>query len=257
MSDASRFDPAGGQGPWRRWEMGELRSPRAAARHAEVASVDSGAETERRELSRRQAELQALRERAMQEGREAGYREGHEKGLAEGREQGLEEGRRQAQEELEARKREVLAPLGELARQFSEALDTLDDTVAEDMVDLALETGRQLAGEALKSRPRQVLELVRALLHTEPPLVGQQRLWLHPLDHKLVEKHLGEELAAAGWTLQPDDQLSRGGCRVTSASGELDATWETRWQAVKAQVRRRPPASEAGERRQEEKEKPR
>lgn len=243
MSDASRFDPGGQQGPWRRWEMGELRSPRAAARHAEAASVDPAAEAQRREQSRRQAELRALRERAMEEGRQAGYGEGLEQGHAEGLEKGLEEGRRQAQEELDARKREVLAPLGELARQFGDALDTLDDTIAEDLVDLALETGRQLAGDALKSRPRQVLELVRTLLHTEPPLLGQQRLWLHPLDHKLVDKHLGEELAAAGWKLQPDDQLSRGGCRVTSASGELDATWETRWQAVKAQVRRRQPAN--------------
>jgi len=246
MSDTSRFDPGGQQGSWQRWEMGELRSPRKAARHAEAASADPGIEAQRLEQSRRQAELQALRERAMQEGRQAGYQEGLEQGHAEGLEKGLAEGRRQSQEELEARKRELLAPLGELAQQFSEALDSLDDAIAEDMVDLALETGRQLAGEALKTRPRQVLELVRTLLHTEPPLVGQQRLWLHPLDHKLVDKHLGEELAAAGWTLQPDDQLSRGGCRVTSASGELDATWETRWQAVKAQVRRRQPVREPG-----------
>lgn len=242
MSDASRFDPGGQQGAWQRWEMSELRSPRSAVHHAEAASVDPGVEAQRREQSRRQAELKSLRERAMQEGRQVGYQEGLEQGHAEGLEKGLAEGRRQAQEELEARKRELLAPLGELAQQFSGALDTLGEAIAEDLVDLALETGRQLAGEALKSRPRQVLELVRTLLHTEPPLVGQQRLWLHPLDHKLVEKHLGEELSAAGWTLQPDDQLSRGGCRVTSASGELDATWETRWQAVKAQVRRRQPA---------------
>ncbi|EWH03499.1 flagellar assembly protein FliH [Halomonas sp. BC04] len=127
----------------------------------------------------------------------------------------------------------------------------LDEEVANEMVELALATGRQLAGEALKARPRQVLELVRALLHTDPPLTGQQRLWLHPLDHKLVEQHLGQELEAAGWKLQPDDQLSRGGCRVTSASGELDATWETRWQAVKAQVRRRRPATAAAEDEQE------
>ncbi|MCE8005365.1 FliH/SctL family protein, partial [Billgrantia ethanolica] len=132
-----------------------------------------------------------------------------------------------------------VAPLRPLAEQFSIALEGLDEEIANDLVELALATGHQLAGEALKARPRQVLELIGALLHTEPPLVGQQRLWLHPLDHKLVEEHLGTELAAAGWKLQPDAQLTRGGCRVTSANGELDATWETRWQAVKSQVRRR------------------
>ena len=80
---------------------------------------------------------------------------------------------------------------------------------------------------------------MRELLHTEPPLVGQQRLWLNPNDHALVEEHLGNELRAANWKLQPDDQLARGGCRVTSAQGEIDATFESRWQAIQAQSRKR------------------
>ena len=84
----------------------------------------------------------------------------------------------------------------------------------------------------------------RSLLHTDPPLIGHQRLWLNPSDRDLVAEHLREELDAAGWTLQPDDQISRGGCRVTSANGELDATWESRWAAVKAQVRHRQPQTE-------------
>ena len=59
-----------------------------------------------------------------------------------------------------------------------------------------------------------------------------------------MNEYLGKELKAAGWALQPDDQVSRGGCRVTSATGELDATWESRWQAVRQQVRGRHSASE-------------
>ncbi len=245
MSETGHTTRGESQPPWRRWEMGELRAPRQASESRQEAAPQ--AEARRRETERRQAELDALHKKVHREGYEAGHREGLEAGHAEGLAKGLEEGRRRAQEELETRAREEFAPLATLAGEFGEALTSLDEALAEDLVDLALETGRQLAGEALKARPRQVLELVRALLHTEPPLVGQQRLWLHPLDHRLVEQHLGEELAAAGWTLQPDDQLTRGGCRVTSSHGELDATWETRWQAVKAQVRRRrPTASSSG-----------
>lgn len=241
MSDTRHIDPGGRQKPWRRWEMDELRPPQASpGSHSPPDGNDPAAERRRHEGERRQADLDALRQQATQEGRDAGYREGFESGHREGVEKGLEEGRQQAQQELEARKHELLAPLGELAQQFSTALDTLDDTIAEDLADLALETGRKLAGEALKEQPCQVLDVVRKLLHTDPPLMGQQRLWLHPQDHALVERHLGEELSAAGWALQPDDQISRGGCRVTSASGELDATWETRWQAIESQVRRRP-----------------
>lgn len=241
MSDTERDATLGGEAPWRRWQMGELRTPRRESA-AGPAGEDDARLASQREARRQQEALDALRDQARREAYEEGLRQGREAGHAEGLARGLEEGRRQAEDEHQRRLEETVAPLVPLARHFGEAIEALDDAVADDLVELALVTGRQLAGEALKARPRQVLELVRALLHTEPPLVGQQRLWLHPLDHRLVTKTLGEELEAAGWTLQPDDQLSRGGCRVTSASGELDATWESRWQAIQDQVRKRRPA---------------
>ncbi|MBA2779528.1 flagellar assembly protein FliH [Billgrantia kenyensis] len=223
--------------PWRRWQMDELESERQ--RSSSPAALDPADEARRRAQFQRQAELKALREKVMQEAREEGHRAGFEAGRQEGHAQGLLEGREEARQELEQQIHALAAPLQPLAEQFTAALEMLDEEIANDLVELALATGHQLAGEALKARPKQVLELVQALMHTEPPLVGQQRLWLHPKDHKLVEEHLGAELEAAGWKLQPDPLLTRGGCRVTSANGELDATWESRWQAVKSQVRRR------------------
>ncbi len=228
--------PTGRQDAWQRWSMAELRQELPGAA---TAPRDRAEELRRKEAFRRQAELKALREQVLREAREEGYQAGFAEGKQAGHVEGLAEGRQQAQRELQQRIATELAPLAPLANAFAEALATLDEALGNDLVELALATGQQLAGEALKARPRQVLVLIRALLHTEPPLTGQQRLWLHPLDLKLVEEHLGHELQAAGWKLQPDDQISRGGCRVTSASGELDATWESRWEAVTAQVRRR------------------
>ncbi len=252
MSDLPRPDSEwtprpGSKVAWRRWQMGELR-----ARHESEPEADGGPspdETARRKAAfQRQAELSALRDKVSREAHEQGHREGLEAGHAEGHAQGLaqgrEEGREQARQAFEREAQEALEPLQHLAEQFSEALTRIDEEVAAELVELALATGRQLAGEALKARPKQVLEIVRALLHTEPAMTGKPRLWLHPRDHALVEEHLGKELEAAGWRLQPDDQITRGGCRVTSASGELDATWESRWKAVKRQVRGRKPAAE-------------
>ena len=224
--------------PWRRWQMDELHQEQPEE-HAAVHAPDPAEQARRRAAFQRQAELKAQRDKIMQEAREEGYRSGFEAGHAEGHAEGLEAGRQEAQQELTQQIEATLTPLLPIAERFSRALAQLDEEVAADLVDLALATGYQLAGDALKARPRQILELVKALLHTEPPLVGQQRLWLHPLDHKLVAQHLGTELEAAGWSLQPDTELTRGGCRVTSANGELDATWESRWQAVKSQVRKR------------------
>ncbi|SDS00911.1 flagellar assembly protein FliH [Pseudomonas oryzae] len=225
---------------WRPWQMEELASPPQAGRQQR--------ETQRQEALRqaafkRNAELQALREQAQQQAREQGYREGFAEGRDAGYAAGLEEGRRQGELELQQQLQQTLQPLQGLAAQFSAALAQLDEQIAAQLVDLALVTGRQLAGEALEAHPEQILEIVRELLHSEPALSGQPRLWLHPADLLLVKAHLGAELEAAGWRLQPDGEISRGGCRASAASGELDASRERRWEALVAQIRHRQQAA--------------
>jgi len=237
MSD--QRPPHGGE-QWRPWQMEELVSPQQAGRQQR--------ETQRQEALRqtafkRNAELQALREQAQQQAREQGYREGFAESRDAGYAAGLEEGRRAGELELQQQLQQTLQPLRELATQFSAALAQLDERIAGQLVDLALVTGRQLAGEALETHPEQILEIVRELLHSEPALSGQPRLWLHPSDLLLVKAHLGAELEAAGWRLQPDSELTRGGCRASAASGELDATRERRWEALVAQVRHRQQAT--------------
>lgn len=188
--------------------------------------------------------LDAEHKRLHEAARKKGHAEGLKAGQAEGYAKGLEEGRKAAHEELQQQIEAALRPVQHLAVHFSDALALLNNDMAKDLVELALVTGRQLAGDALNANPGQVVDLVRALLHSEPAMHGKPRLWLHPQDHDLVDEYLGNELKAAGWALQPDDQVSRGGCRVTSATGELDATWESRWEAVRQQVRGRHSASE-------------
>ena len=236
------FDP---HGDWRRWQMEELAvtaSERASdgeiptAHQRKVQAAQKAAEqAHQREESERQALYERLRQQAKEDGYKAGFEQGHKEGLEKGSEEAVE----QAQADLKEQVRLTITPLQALAKQFSDALEHIDDTIAHDLVELALATGKQIAIDALHETPEQMLTIVRELLHTEPPLVGQQRLWLNPDDHDLVEEHLGNELRAASWKLQPDDQLARGGCRVTSAQGEIDATFESRWQAIQAQSRKR------------------
>lgn len=219
---------------WQRWDMGELQSPRkpVAATPQDKPSTPSA-----------DADLLALRQQVIEDAKQVGFKEGYDAGLQQGYEEGIakgqEDGLKQALETQQQQINDTLAPLLPLGTAFAQALKELDAEIGQDLVDLAMSTGRQLAGEALKARPKQVLEIVRELLHTDPSVSGQPRLWLHPKDHALVEEYLGQELTAAGWALQPDDQISRGGCRVTSYNGELDATWESRWLSVKRKVRRR------------------
>ncbi|WP_043526227.1 flagellar assembly protein FliH [Litchfieldella xinjiangensis] len=222
-------------GQWHRWHMGELGNPTRERQQRDQARQDAI----RQQVFKRNAELETLREKAIEEARQEGYHAGFEAGRADGFDEGHREGREAGEKEMQQQMQQALSPLAPLAQRFSEALEQLDADIAADLVELALTTGRQLAGEALAAHPEQVLNIVRELLHVEPSLSGQPRLWLHPADLSLVQAHLGAEFAAAGWKLQPDDQISRGGCRVTSPSGELDATWESRWEAIASQIRKR------------------
>ncbi|MFV8781614.1 flagellar assembly protein FliH [Microbulbifer sp. SA54] len=205
---------------WRRWQPDDLSGERAR---------------ERRDAAQRTLaeELKALREQARAEGR----REGYDVGFAEGYAQGTEEGRLAGNAETAQQREVLLAPLAELARSFSDALASLDDVIAEDISALAITVGRQLADDALQAQPQQVAELVRALLREEPTLNGGTRLWLHAEDLALVQQVLGAELERAGWQLDQDPRIERGGCRVTTVNSEIDASRETRWQALLARVR--------------------
>lgn len=233
MSD--RREPQAGT-QWRPWQMDELAGAGEPARQQREAQRQ---EALRQAAFKRNAELQTLRDQAHQQAREQGYQEGFAEGRQAGYAAGLEEGRQAGETELQQQLQQTLQPLLGLAGQFGAALAQLDEQVAGQLVELALVTARQLAGEALELHPEQIVEIVRELLHNEPALTGQPRLWLHPADLLLVKAHLGDELEAAGWRLQPDSAIARGGCRAAAASGELDATRERRWEALIAQIRHR------------------
>ncbi|GAB3390980.1 flagellar assembly protein FliH [Azotobacter armeniacus] len=228
---------------WRPWLMDELDRPR----EERPEPHDQRLATLRQQAAKRNAEFEALREQARQDASRQGYDEGYDEGFAAGRADGyaygVEEGRQAGEQAQQEQTREALEPLLALSRNFAQALEQLDGQIAEHLVDLALATARQLAGEALKAEPEQILPIIRDLLHSEPALTGQPRLWLNPADLPLVKTHLGGELEAAGWKLQPDALITRGGCRASGASGELDATWEARWAGIARQVRKRQSAA--------------
>jgi flagellar assembly protein FliH len=230
-------------GSWQRWQMDELKQPPQPQPSDQIsqhqrrvkAAQEAAKQAQQRETEKRQALYDETRQKAEKDG----YQVGFERGRQEGQTQGIDEGREQAKQELEQQIQQAVTPLEPLARRFTEALEKLDDDIAQSLVELALTTGKHLAGDALEASPEHILPIVRELLHTEPPLIGQQRLWLHPDDHDLVARHLGDELGAASWKLQPDAQLGRGSCRVTSAQGEVDATFASRWQAINTRKRQR------------------
>ena len=166
--------------------------------------------------------------RIRKEARVDGEAEGRAAGLAEGRRTGHTEGLATGLAAASAHAERLRA----LAQSLPDALRRAEEELSRTVLTLALDVARQVVHRTLKTEPEWVLPVVRDLLNTEPALRGEPRLLLHPDDVALVRSSLGEEIEAAGWQVRADDGITRGGCRVQSATGELDGTLETRWKRV-------------------------
>lgn len=211
---------------WERWEMGTIDGnpqPSASRKAAERRSVPPPPPPQPKiDL----ADLARIRKEA----RIDGEAEGRATGLAEGRKTGHTEGLATGLAAASAHAERLRA----LAQSLPDALRRAEEELSRTVLALALDVARQVVHRTLKTEPEWVLPVVRDLLNTEPALRGEPRLLLHPDDVALVRSSLGQEIEAAGWQVRADDAITRGGCRVQSATGELDGTLETRWKRVTA-----------------------
>ena len=214
------------QTAWQRWEMASFAHTLPVQAAQAAPANEPEAPPIELPLQIDEAALTKLRLEAQMAGAAEGRDQGHAQGLAEGRAAGLAAVQAQA------------AQLQTLALALPAALQLAQDSVADDLLALALDIARQVLGQALAAQPQAILAVVHELLQAEPSLSGAPQLLLHPDDAALVKELLADDLKAAGWRVRPDAQMARGGCRVTAHSGERDATVQARWERVSAALAR-------------------
>jgi flagellar assembly protein FliH len=156
--------------------------------------------------------------------RQAGYQEGYRDGLV----------------ALENFKRSILqqnaAQFGALLQQFDEQLDTLELDMARALTRVAASIAQQVVRDELRAQPDRIArvahEAIEAVLMSARHIVVQ----VNPQDHALVEAGAAEVIAARGARLVSDASIERGGCRVLSDVGTIDARIESRWAHASATV---------------------
>ena len=175
-----------------------------------VPEVRSGADAGRRPMTAR--ELEEL----------------HNQARAEGFEQGLKEGREAGSREFVQR----LELLGNAMRQLSTPFEQLDESVEQQLVQLAMLVARQLVRRELKADPTQVVAVVREALAALPVAARDVRLALNPEDAEMIREVLSLQEGDQAIRVVEDPVQSRGGCRVLSETSQIDATVESRLNAV-------------------------
>ena len=159
-------------------------------------------------------------ERIHEEARTSGY----EAGLAEGR----QIGEQQARELLDAQSAALAAIIGNLRNAVSE----LEQSVADDLLSLAIEIAAQVTRGAISVKPALLLPTIREAIATLPLHHAHIVLRLNPKDIEHVRAGIGEQLAQTGVQLLEDSTITQGGCLLLAGASEVDATIETRWQRV-------------------------
>lgn len=162
---------------------------------------------------------------------EARERAAWEEAYAQGRAAGMTAMRH----EIDARVQKLDAQVQRLAAVLdllAEPLRELDTDMERQLVTLAYALARQLIRRELSIDPAQVIGIVRDTVALLPAAARDVRVHLHPEDAALVRERLAEPAADRAWRLIEDPVQSRGGCRVTTDSSQIDARLETRLAAA-------------------------
>lgn len=167
-------------------------------------------------------------ERAREQAQAAGHAQGYAAGLA----QGLAEGRERAAEALAEDAARLAALLDSLAAPLAE----LEQELLDNLLRLACALAKQVVRRELTAVPTRVGELVREGVAALPPAARQISIHLNPLDLDLVRGIGPRGRNDARWELVADASLTRGGCRISTESSEVDLTLETRLATVFARL---------------------
>jgi len=229
------------QTAYQRWELrsfGDSRPSVVAQREREqeqaraLAAEESAAQAEVQEAEYAEAEqapapnypteeeLAAIREQARQQGYDAGFKAGHEEGMA------------QALDEQRAATEQAIAPVRQIADNFSTALREADQAISNEVLELALHLAKGMIKTALRVKPELILPIVREAIEYLPVLQQPALLILNPEDAAVVRDGIAEELDKGGWRVIDDPTIERGGCKVDTASNQIDATVASRWQRL-------------------------
>lgn len=185
-----------------------------------------------------QVELSRLRQQAEKkgyaQGQTRGIEEGKAQGYEEGFQQGLQEGIAQGLAGQQQRQQEQLAQFAQLIDNFNITLDSLDSVMTSRLVQVALMATRSMLGEsALTANAHQwLMTRIQQLLNEESLRQGSVKLWVSDKEPESLLQQLKTIVEPRGWELCLDAQMLPGGCRISTDSGDLDASVETRWNTL-------------------------
>lgn len=207
---------------FQRWQVGSFDSKPPSATPEHTPTTEGRPETTSTPEPAPKFNLPTAEdiERIHEEARSSGY----QAGLAEGR----AAGEQQAREIAESQAQLFLALVENLKKSIAE----LEQTVADQLLALAIEIARQVTRSTVNVRPETLVPVIREAIGALPLHHAHIVVRLNPEDIEGVRKEIGEQFSQIGAQLLEDHTISPGGCMLQAGASEIDASLETRWKRV-------------------------
>lgn len=199
---------------FQKWELGSFETNLVNNTTQLDASVDQAA---KETISLPTAEqIEAIYQQAKNEGYQAGY----------------QEGKQHATVEMEI----TIQHLQVLMVKFEEELQHIDQTVAQELLELAIEFARKIVTQSLELKPELIIPIIQDAIQHLPSAMQPLHIILHPEDATLVRIQLENQLSHSKWKIYENSQIERGGCKVEAGGCEIDATLTSRWKTILSKV---------------------
>lgn len=199
---------------FQKWELGSFETNLVNNTTQLDASVDQAA---KETISLPTAEqIEAIYQQAKNEGYQAGY----------------QEGKQHATVEMET----TIQHLQVLMVKFEEELEHIDQTVAQELLELAIEFARKIVTQSLELKPELIIPIIQDAIQHLPSAMQPLHIILHPEDAALVRIQLENQLSHSKWKIYENSQIERGGCKVEAGGCEIDATLASRWKTILSKV---------------------
>lgn len=170
------------------------------------------------------AELEAIEQQARAKGYEVG------------RWEGLEAGHQTLQENAQR--------LAHLYEEAAHPFRQISENVECELAKLAAAIAKEIIRQELKTEPALILETVNQACSVLSAAARDVDVHLHPDDVAIVKDGLKDDPPAQHWRIIEDRNLTRGDCQINSSAEFIDATLQTRIDALVAGLLAVDPGSE-------------
>lgn len=166
----------------------------------------------------------------LAEAKSSGYETGHKLGTAEGTKQGHQIAYEESVERFAREHANVVAAMRGAVDEFDSLKEDLMIAAQRDLLDFAVSLAGKLTFEIGRMHREAAIENLKRALHLVESRTNLV-IYLHPDDVESVGTFAEEVLkrvdASLVFTIEADDSVAPGGCKVESDRTRVDATLET------------------------------